>query len=31
VIRAYQKRRLARLRKKMEKLRDQAGAAVVKR
>lgn len=27
VIRAYQKRRAARLRKKMEKLRDQAGAA----
>lgn len=31
VIRAYQKRRVARLRKKMEKLRDQAGAAAVKR
>lgn len=31
VIRAYQKRRVARLRKKMEKLRDQAGGAAVKR
>lgn len=31
VIRAYQKRRLARMRKKMEKLREQAGAAPVKR
>jgi uncharacterized protein (DUF2062 family) len=31
VIRAYQKRRTARLQKKMEKLRDQAGAAPVKR
>jgi uncharacterized protein len=31
VIRAYQKRRLARMRKKMEKLRDQAGGAAVKR
>lgn len=31
VIRAYQKRRLVRLRKKMEKLREQAGAAAVKR
>ncbi|NKX43016.1 DUF2062 domain-containing protein [Roseicyclus persicicus] len=31
VIRAYQKRRTARLKKKMEKLRDQAGAAAVKR
>lgn len=31
VIRAYQKRRVARLRKKMEKLREQAGAAAVKR
>lgn len=31
VIRAYQKRRSARLRKKMEKLRDQAGAAAADR
>jgi len=31
VIRAYQKRRVARLRKKMEKLRERAGAAAVKR
>jgi uncharacterized protein (DUF2062 family) len=31
VIRAYQKRRVARMRKKMEKLREQAGAAPVKR
>ena len=31
VIRAYQKRRTAKLQKKMEKLREQAGAAAVKR
>jgi uncharacterized protein (DUF2062 family) len=31
VIRAYQKRRSARVRKKMEKLRTQAGAAPAKR
>jgi uncharacterized protein len=31
VIRAYQKRRAARFRKKMEKLRDQAGGAAVER
>jgi uncharacterized protein (DUF2062 family) len=31
VIRAYQKRRTARLQKKMQKLREQAGAAAVKR